>query len=74
MNTMKRTWLWRSSHLSVTSPSSSSPDEIVRGGMAHLGLKKHIDLSISRLSTYKALRDEIINYAQNVDGPKCNAS
>ena len=34
---------------------------IVCGGMAHHGLKQHIDLSISRLSTYKALRDEIIN-------------
>ena len=31
----------------------------VRGGMAH-----HIDLSISRLSTYKALRDESINYSR----------
>ena len=35
---------------------------IVCGGMAHQGLKQHIDLSISRLSTYKALRDGIINY------------
>ena len=34
---------------------------IVCGGMAHQGLKQHIDLSISRLTTYKALRDEIIN-------------
>ena len=34
------------------------------GGMAHQGLKQHIDLSISRLSTYKALRDEIINYSR----------
>ena len=32
--------------------------------MAHQGLKQHIDLSISRLSTYKALRDEIINYSR----------
>ena len=34
---------------------------IVRGGMAHQGLKQHIDLSVSRLSINKALRDEIIN-------------
>ena len=34
---------------------------IVSGGTAHQGLKQHIDLSISRLATYKALRDEIIN-------------
>ena len=32
--------------------------------MSHQGLKQHIDLSISRLSTYKALRDEIINYSR----------
>ena len=37
---------------------------IVCGGMAHQGLKQHIDLSISRLSTYKTLRDEIINYSR----------
>ena len=37
---------------------------IVCGGMAHEGLKQRIDLSISRLSTYKALRDEIINYSR----------
>ena len=37
---------------------------LVCGGMAHQGLKQHIDLSISRLSTYKALRDEIINYSR----------
>ena len=37
---------------------------VVCGGMAHQGLKQHIDLSISRLSTYKALRDEIINYSR----------
>ena len=37
---------------------------IVCGGMAHPGLQQHIDLSISRLSTYKALRDEIINYSR----------
>ena len=30
--------------------------------MVHQGLKQHNDLSISRLSTYKALRDEIICY------------
>ena len=29
--------------------------------MTHQGLELHIDLSISRLSTCKALRDEIIN-------------
>ena len=34
------------------------------GGMAHQGLKQHIGLSISRLSTYKALRDENINYSR----------
>ena len=32
--------------------------------MAHQGLKQHIELSISRVSTYKALRDEIINYSR----------
>ena len=37
---------------------------IVCGGMAHRGVKQHIDLSISRLSTYGALRDEIINYSR----------
>ena len=37
---------------------------IVCGGMAHQGLKQHIDQSISRLATYKALRDEIINYSR----------
>ena len=37
---------------------------IVCGGMAHQGLKQHIDLSISRLSTYKVLRDDIINYSR----------
>ena len=37
---------------------------IVCGSMAHQGLKQHIDLSISRLSTYKALRDEIIIYSR----------
>ena len=33
-------------------------------GMAHHGLKQHIDLSISQLATYKAWRDEIINYCR----------
>ena len=37
---------------------------IVCGGMAHQGLKQHIGLSISRLPTYKALRDEIINHSR----------
>ena len=37
---------------------------IVCGGMAHQGLKQHIDLSISRLATFKALRDEIINHSR----------
>ena len=32
--------------------------------MAHPGLKQHIDLSISRLATCKALRDEIVNYSR----------
>ena len=32
--------------------------------MAHQGLKQHIDLSIRRLTTYKALRDEIINHSR----------
>ena len=36
----------------------------VCGGMAHQGLKQHIDLSISRLLTYKALHDEIINHSR----------
>ena len=37
---------------------------IVCGGMAHQGLKQHIDLSVSRLATYQAFRDEIINYSR----------
>ena len=37
---------------------------IVCGGVAHQGLKQHIDLSVSRLSTYKSLRDEIINHSR----------
>ena len=37
---------------------------IVCGGMAQQGLKQHIDLSNSRSSTHKALRDEIINYSR----------
>ena len=37
---------------------------IVCGGMAHQGLKQHIDLSISQKGTYQALRDEIINYSR----------
>ena len=37
---------------------------IVCGGMAHQGLKQHIGLSISRLATYQAVRDEIINYSR----------
>ena len=37
---------------------------IVCGGMAHQGLKQHIDVSISRLATYKAPRDELINYSR----------
>ena len=56
---------------SVTSPSTSS-SPLISSVMssstelcveAHQGLKQHIDLSISRLTTYKALRDEIINYS-----------
>ena len=34
---------------------------IVCGGMAHQGLKQHVDRSISPLTTFKALRDEIIH-------------
>ena len=37
---------------------------IVCGGMAHQGSKQHTDLSINRLDTYKALRDEILNYSR----------
>ena len=37
---------------------------IVCGGMVHQGLKQHIDLSISRLATYKSLQDEIIHYCR----------
>ena len=44
--------------------SDATKHGIVCGGMAHQGLKQHIDLSISRLSTYKTLRDEIINYSR----------
>ena len=36
----------------------------VCGEMAHQGLEQHIDLSISRLAMYKALRDEIIKYSR----------
>ena len=32
--------------------------------MAHQGLKQYIDLSINRLATYNALRDEIINHSR----------
>ena len=35
---------------------------IVCGGKAHQGLKQRTDVSTSRLSTYKAFRDEIINH------------
>ena len=44
--------------------SDAIKHRIVCGGMAHQGLEQHIDLSISRLSTNKALRDEIINYSR----------
>ena len=44
--------------------SNAIKHEIVCGGRAHQGLKQHIDLSISRLSTYKAPCDEIINYSR----------
>ena len=44
--------------------SDAIKHEIVCGGMAHQGLKQHIDLSICRWSTYKALRDEIVNYSR----------
>ena len=37
---------------------------IVCVGTAHQVSKQHIDLSISRLATYKALRDEILNYSR----------
>ena len=37
---------------------------IVCGGMAHQGLKQHIGLSTSRLTTKKAVRDEIIHYSR----------
>ena len=50
---------------------------IVCGGMAHQGLKQHIELSNSRLSTYKGLRDDIINYIRarrTWTDKKCNAS
>ena len=36
----------------------------VCGGMTRQGFKQRIDLSIIRLSTYKALRDEITNYSR----------
>ena len=74
MNMMRRTWHERLSHLSVNISkyeqqssdliSDAIKHGIVCGGMAHQGLKQHIDLSISRLSTCKALRDEIINYCR----------
>ena len=41
--------------------SDATKHGIVCGEMAHQGLKQRVDLSISRLATYKALRDEIIN-------------
>ena len=40
--------------------SDATEHGIVCGGTAHPGLKLHIDLSISRWSTCKSLRDEII--------------
>ena len=73
-NMMRRICFERLSHSSVTSSKyeEQSRDltsdaikhgtELYVGGMAHQNLKQHIDLSISRLPTYKALRDEIINY------------
>ena len=41
--------------------SDAIKHEMECGGMAHQGLKQHIDVSVCRLATYKALRDEIIN-------------
>ena len=37
---------------------------MVCGGMDHQGPKQHVDLSISRSSTYNALHDEIINFCR----------
>ena len=54
---------------------------IVWGGMAHQGVKQRIDLSIIRLATYKALRDEIMHYSRacrtwtdpNANASRCSA-
>ena len=74
MNTMRQTWHGRSSHSrrDISKYEQQSSDliidaikhGIVCGGMAHQRLKRHIDLSISRLATNKTLRDEIINYSR----------
>ena len=74
VNTMRQTWHERLSHLSVTSPSMSSSPVISSAMQSSTelfvevwdtkGLKQHIDLSISRLATRQALRDEIINYSR----------
>ena len=64
---MRQTWHERiSKHEQQSSDliSDAIKHGLVCGGMAHQGLEQHIDLSISRLSTYKALRDEIINYSR----------
>ena len=62
-------WKMESSERDISKYEQQSSDlisdaikhEIVCGGMAHQGLKQHVDLSMSGLVTYKALRDEIIN-------------
>ena len=48
-------------HQSSDLMSDAIKHGIVCGDMTHQLLKQYIDLSISRLATYKALRDEIIN-------------
>ena len=48
--------------------SDATKHGLVCGGMAQQGLEQHIDLSISRLATHQALRDEIINCTVHVNG------
>ena len=68
---MRQTWHERVSHLSVTSPSTSSNPVISQGcNQARNCLWRHgtprfekqrIDVSVSRLATYQAVRDDMIN-------------
>ena len=70
---MRQTWQEIESFERHISKYEQQPSDLVSdaikhgiacGGMAHQGLKQQIDLSISRMSTHKALRDDIINYSR----------